>query len=63
MKHASKSKVSRYPSDTPHWKVMYDYYMAVAKDAERLGKAKKAKRFKKKAGKEFLKAGGLNIEL
>lgn len=55
--------LTRYPSGTPTWKVMMDYYEQVAKDAERLGKRFKAARFRKKATKTFIKAGGIIINL
>lgn len=59
----AKSKVSRYPEGTLHWKAMMDYYEQVAKDAERLGKKLKAKRYYKKAFKVFCKAGGFEIKI
>ena len=42
---------------------MFDYYTQVAKDAEAMGKKLKAKRFHKKARKEFFKAGGFKIDI
>lgn len=42
---------------------MMDYYTQVAKDAEMLGKKIKAKRYHKKAFKEFCKAGGWKIDI
>ena len=55
--------LTRYPPGTPTWKVMMDYYEQVAKDAARLGKKFKAARFRKKAVKTFIKAGGIIINL
>ena len=60
---AKRPKVERYPQGTPTWKVMRDYYLQVAKDAEAMGKKLKAKRYRKKAAKEFFKAGGTEIEI
>ncbi len=42
---------------------MQDYYLQVAKDAEAMGKKLKAKRYRKKAAKEFFKAGGFKIDI
>lgn len=41
--------VDRYPPNTPTWKLRYDYYMEVAKDAEKAGNRLKAKRYRAKA--------------
>lgn len=50
--------MKRYAIGTPSWKIMMDYYIAVADGAESIGKKLKAKWFRWKANKEFLKAGG-----
>ena len=53
--------VSRYPKGTPLWRIMMDYYETVAKDAETLGKRLKANRYRRKADKVFIEAGGTII--
>lgn len=53
----------RYPPGTPTWKIRYDYYMEVAKDAEKAGKTQKAKRYKAKADAVFIGAGGAKFDL
>ena len=41
--------VDRYPANTPTWKLRYDYYIEVAKSAEKAGNKYKAKRYRAKA--------------
>ena len=60
---SSKTRLRRYPPGTPTWKVMMDYYEQVAKDAAMLGKKFKAARYRKKAKKTFIKAGGIIINI
>lgn len=60
---SKKIDLKRYPEGTPTWQYMFDYYMQVAKDAESMGKKFKAKRFRKKALKEFFKAGNTLIDI
>lgn len=56
-KHASpiKAKVERVPNGTPQWKLMQEYYLRVAADAEAMGKNLKAWWYRRKARREFFK--------
>ena len=56
-------EVKRFNDGAPTWQIMEDYYTAVASDAELMGKHFKAKRYRKKAIKEFFKAGGIVIDV
>lgn len=60
---ANKGKVARHPEGTPTWKLMVEYYEQVAKDAQSMGRVLKACVYRKKAAKEFLKAGGFVINV
>ena len=53
----------RYPPGTPTWKIRYDYYMEVAKDAEKAGKKLKAKRYRAKAEAAFKGVGGTEFKI
>ena len=63
MKDKEKITVERYPKGTPLWKIMQEYYLQVARDAEKQGKKLKAKRYYKKARKEIFKSGGTFIKI
>lgn len=56
-------ELQRYPIDTPAWQIEYEGYLAVARQAEKQGKWLKAKRYRKKADRAFLKAGGLILTI
>lgn len=55
--------LERYPLDHSPWLIQSDEYRTIAEQAEKQGKRFKAKRYRKKADRAFLRAGGLILTI